>query len=387
MKNAIRLLSSFLLVFAFAISPAFAAFNKDLSLGSGDIRGPSSMLLNGIARIYATVHNNSSSDLSGVVKFYDESVQRFIGTDQPVSIVAGKTDDVFIDWSGDTLGVHIIAVRVVPWFTEEDDPANNKGSVTIYVDRDSDGDGVVDREDVDDDNDAVPDRADAFPLNSEESVDTDGDRVGNNADLDDDGDGIFDVEDAFPLDANESKDGDQDGAGDNSDLFPADPKEQRDSDGDGLGDNADPNDQNKGPIPELVAEKTEAKAKDVITFNALKSRDPDGDIVSYEWDFGDGQKATGVVVDHAFKDPGYYKVTLKLLDNSNEPRETSVTIHITYKWQLMALIGATALLILLLLGGALLKVKRKKAVKTAPVAKKTVRSAKKNKKNLPKRKK
>ncbi len=384
MKKAIRLLISFILVSTLGVNSVLAAFTKDLSLASGDIRAQSSVMLNGTVRIYATVHNNANVDLSGIVKFYDESAQRFIGTDQPVSVVAGKTDDVFIDWKGDTLGAHTIAVRVAPWSEEEDDPANNKGSVTIYVDRDSDSDGVVDREDTDDDNDAVPDRSDAFPLDPKESVDTNHNGIGNNADLDDDGDGISDIEDAFPLDAKESKDSDGDGAGDNSDLFPSDPRESKDSDQDGLGDNADPNDNNKGPIVELGAEKTEAKADDMIAFNALKSRDPDGDIVSYEWDFGDGQKATGVVVDHAFKEPGNYKVTLKLLDNQNEPREGSVTVHIAYKWQLIALIGATALLILLLLGGMLLQGKKKKTiVKTAPPPKR----AKKTKKNLPKRKK
>ena len=58
---------------------------------------------------------------------------------------------------------------------------------------DSDGDGVIDRED-------------AFPSDANESVDTDLDGIGNNADLDDDGDGISDEEEiqngTNPLDNN-----------------------------------------------------------------------------------------------------------------------------------------------------------------------------------------
>jgi cyclophilin family peptidyl-prolyl cis-trans isomerase len=67
---------------------------------------------------------------------------------------------------------------------------------------DTDGDGIVDRDDLDDDNDTVPDSIDAFPLDVTESVDTDGDGIGNNEDSDDDGDGILDAADNSPLDPN-----------------------------------------------------------------------------------------------------------------------------------------------------------------------------------------
>ena len=43
--------------------------------------------------------------------------------------------------------------------------------------------------DTDDDGDGVADDSDAFPLDSNESLDTDSDGTGNNADTDDDGDG------------------------------------------------------------------------------------------------------------------------------------------------------------------------------------------------------
>ena len=47
---------------------------------------------------------------------------------------------------------------------------------------------------TDTDGDDVPDSADAFPLDSAESLDTDGDGIGNNGDLDDDDDGYSDAE-------------------------------------------------------------------------------------------------------------------------------------------------------------------------------------------------
>ncbi len=61
---------------------------------------------------------------------------------------------------------------------------------------DADGDGIGNNEDTDDDNDGVSDDNDAFPFDSNESVDSDEDGIGNNADNDDDNDGVVDDEDA-----------------------------------------------------------------------------------------------------------------------------------------------------------------------------------------------
>lgn len=55
---------------------------------------------------------------------------------------------------------------------------------------------------------------------------------------------------------------------------------------------------------------------EVQTFDASNSRDPDGAISSYDWDFGDGQLGTGSTVRHAYHKPGRYTVTLRTTDNS-----------------------------------------------------------------------
>jgi hypothetical protein len=320
----------------------------DLSLNESGVRTVGSVLSGRIVRIYATVTNNSAQDLFGVVKFYDENKGSFIDSDQPVSVLANKTDDVFVDWTAGSVGSHPISVRVIPWNESGDDPSNNKVTKTIYVDVDSDGDGIGDSLDGDDDNDGVPDREDDFPLDSSESKDTDNDGIGDNTDTDDDNDGVSDIEDIFPLDKNESKDSDGDQIGDNSDAFPSDPNESIDSDKDGLGDNSDPNDENHGPIVEIGVEKTVINAGEIVAFNALRSRDPDGEIVTIEWDFGDGVNATGVVVDHVYENIGKYDVTLKAVDDKGESREQTVKITVIYKWQTIALILVTTLIILLL---------------------------------------
>ena len=57
----------------------------------------------------------------------------------------------------------------------------------------------------------------------------------------------------------------------------------------------------------------------VVSFDATGSDDPDGSIILYEWDFGDGSpKATGMAVTHAFQEAGVYPVQLKVTDNDGE---------------------------------------------------------------------
>jgi len=366
-------------------------YNKDLSINANGVRAAGSVIIGKTVRIYATVTNNSSQDLTGVVKFYDETKKVFIGSDQPVSILAGKTDDVFIDWTGQNIGNYPISVRVVPWDENGDDPNNNKITKAIYVDKDSDGDGVGDISDADDDNDGTPDSSDAFPLDPNESLDSDKDGVGDNADTDDDGDTVTDVEDAFPSDASETKDSDSDGMGDNSDKFPTDPTESTDSDNDGLGDNSDPDNANKGPMPVIGVDDSVVAKGRPVAFNALGSNDPDGQVVSYEWDFGDGEKANGVIVDHIFNDLGEYNVKLKVVDDKGEPREQMLAIKVVYKWQAVALVMVTFLLAILILIKIIFfwtrKMNKRKPEKSFYVP--TVGTVKKNiaKKGLPKKKK
>lgn len=58
-------------------------------------------------------------------------------------------------------------------------------------------------------------------------------------------------------------------------------------------------------------------------FDASQSYDPDGEILNYTWDFGDGSIGSGKFVNHKYSSPGTYKVTLKVVDNSMKANNTS----------------------------------------------------------------
>jgi len=69
---------------------------------------------------------------------------------------------------------------------------------------------------------------------------------------------------------------------------------------------------------------------EIIRFDASQSSDPDGKIMSYQWDFGDGEYAEGIEVDHIYKSSGIYYPKITLTDNSGAIN-SSVTINFEIK--------------------------------------------------------
>ncbi|MEZ5936397.1 MAG: PKD domain-containing protein [Alphaproteobacteria bacterium] len=53
-----------------------------------------------------------------------------------------------------------------------------------------------------------------------------------------------------------------------------------------------------------------------ITFDAGGSRDPDGELAAWVWDFGDGTSASGSTATHSYAEPGDYRVLLTVSDDS-----------------------------------------------------------------------
>lgn len=71
-----------------------------------------------------------------------------------------------------------------------------------------------------------------------------------------------------------------------------------------------------------------AQSGQVIQLNGSGSFDPNGTIVSYSWNFGDGTSGTGSIVNHQYQVAGTYPVSLAVTDNSGNTStsEGSVTI-------------------------------------------------------------
>jgi len=69
------------------------------------------------------------------------------------------------------------------------------------------------------------------------------------------------------------------------------------------------------PIANFSWQPSQPTEFDTITFNASLSYDPDGYIINYTWDFGDGTKAYGEVARHKYDSDGIYIVNLTVIDN------------------------------------------------------------------------
>jgi PKD repeat protein len=65
-----------------------------------------------------------------------------------------------------------------------------------------------------------------------------------------------------------------------------------------------------------------------ITFDGTASTDPDNDIVSYAWDFGDGETGSGPTVQHTYANAGAYTVTLTVTDDDGVTSQTTATATI-----------------------------------------------------------
>ncbi|MDI6874368.1 MAG: PKD domain-containing protein [Actinomycetota bacterium] len=85
---------------------------------------------------------------------------------------------------------------------------------------------------------------------------------------------------------------------------------------------------NKKPKAVAEADKTMAEEGEAITFDASSSRDPDGEIVSWHWDFGDGEEFSGVKAVHAYRETGNYKVTLTVRDDRGATDKDTLRVKV-----------------------------------------------------------
>ncbi len=79
----------------------------------------------------------------------------------------------------------------------------------------------------------------------------------------------------------------------------------------------------------VITAKTASDIGEPEVFSGESSYDPDGGaIINYEWDFGDGETESGMIVTHPYTTAGIYTVTLTVTDNQFQVGVASHTISI-----------------------------------------------------------
>ena len=81
--------------------------------------------------------------------------------------------------------------------------------------------------------------------------------------------------------------------------------------------------------PEAVAGDDQVgEPGDSFAFDGSASNDPDGQIASYHWDFGDGSTATGAQVNHSYDAAGVYAVTLTVSDACGDSDSDELLVEV-----------------------------------------------------------
>jgi PKD repeat protein len=83
---------------------------------------------------------------------------------------------------------------------------------------------------------------------------------------------------------------------------------------------------NRFPVAVAEVDNEIVFTDEILTFTAENSYDVDGDIDSYLWEFGDGNKSNYLSPLHKYSDNGNYSVTLKIIDDDGD--ESFAAIHI-----------------------------------------------------------
>ncbi|HKY14153.1 MAG TPA: PKD domain-containing protein [Microthrixaceae bacterium] len=99
---------------------------------------------------------------------------------------------------------------------------------------------------------------------------------------------------------------------------------------------------NIAPTAAIVATPTSGKQELTVQFQGGGSTDPDGTVVFWGWDFGDGTAAGGGQVSHVYTTAGTFTATLTVTDNNGATDTHTVQITVTPNLRPTAVLGASA---------------------------------------------
>ena len=85
---------------------------------------------------------------------------------------------------------------------------------------------------------------------------------------------------------------------------------------------------NVAPTASFTSSVTSGTAPLGVAFNAAASKDPDGTIVSYNWNFGDYTSGAGQTPSHTFTSAGTFPVTLTVTDNRGASHSQTTDISV-----------------------------------------------------------
>lgn len=86
--------------------------------------------------------------------------------------------------------------------------------------------------------------------------------------------------------------------------------------------------QNEAPLAVALAQPMAGRAPLAVTFSAAESSDPDGDRLTYLWDFGDGGTSRLPNREHTYRENGIYTATLTVFDGNGRSNTNSVQINV-----------------------------------------------------------
>lgn len=83
---------------------------------------------------------------------------------------------------------------------------------------------------------------------------------------------------------------------------------------------------NQDPVANFTTDQEDGTFK--ITFDGDSSFDLDGEVVLWNWDFGDGEEASGETVTHPYASSGTYPVQLLVQDNDGAHAEVAKDVTV-----------------------------------------------------------